>query len=116
MAYSENLADRIRHLISDYQGLEIEEKKMFGGIAFMVNNKMAIGVTKDNLMVRYVESRTEAVMSNPNAREMDFTGRPMKGFLFVDAPGYERDTDLKEWIATGVEFALTAPDKPKKKK
>ncbi len=116
MAYNETLADRIRHVLTDYHDLAIAEKKMFGGVAFMVNDKMAIGVTKDNLMVRYTESRAAEVLSNPNAREMDFTGKPMKGFLFVDAPGYERDADLKDWIATGVDFALNAPEKPKKKK
>lgn len=103
MAYNEALADRIRVVLGARGG--VEEKKMFGGIAFMYKGKMAMGIVKDDLMVRVVASKYESSLEKPHCREMDFTGRPMKGFLFVGPEGFDTDRQLEEWVGLGIEFA-----------
>lgn len=109
MAYDEALADRIRHLLGGQKSLG--ERKMFGGLAFMVNGHMAVGVNADNLMVRVgPDAHTEA-LKQPHARPMDFTGRPMKGFVFVDPPGYADDASLVAWVDRGVSFVTSLPPK-----
>lgn len=105
MAYSEDLADRIRKNIPHEELPHFAEKKMFGGIAFMYDSKMSVGVVKDDLMVRVVSSKMEKVLSDPAVREMDFTKRPMKEFIFVSADGYQSDRQLAEWIGLGIEHA-----------
>jgi TfoX/Sxy family transcriptional regulator of competence genes len=107
MPYDEGLAERIRTVLADHQG--VVEKKMFGGIAFMIRGHMSVGIVKDALMVRVGTEQHEKLLRRPHARPMDFTGRPMKGFLFVDSSGLESDTDLEEWIAHGVDYAASIP-------
>lgn len=114
MAYNEHLAERIRRAITGRH--DVEEKKMFGGLAFMVKGKMAIGIVKDDLMVRVVESKYQVALDKPHCREMDFTGKPLKGFLYVGPEGMDADRDLDAWLALGIEFAEQAPEKPKSKK
>ena len=99
MAYSEYLADRIKkHL----PGAVI--KKMMGGLIFMVNDKMCVGIDvdkhtqQDRLMVRVGKLAYEDLLSRPGAREMDFTGKPMKGFIFIYPEGFDDETDLEFWI------------------
>ncbi len=106
MAYNELLADRIRNALRTREG--VEEKKMFGGLAFMYKGKMACGIVKDDLMVRVVPSKYEVSLQKPHCREMDFTGKPMKGFLYVEPEGFDTDRQLDEWIGLGIEFAESA--------
>jgi TfoX/Sxy family transcriptional regulator of competence genes len=109
MAYDEGLAQRIRELLVQEAG--VDEKKMFGGLAFMLNGNMAVGVTQTDLMVRVGAPSYDAALAEPHARPMDFTGKPLRGFVYVDAKGYETDEDLAEWVSRGVEFVLTLPSK-----
>ena len=109
MAYDEGLAHRIQELLSEQPGLV--EKKMFGGVGFMLQGNMACGVNKEDLIVRVGPERYEEAVGRPYARPFDFTGRPMKGWVMVSAEGYETDDALKAWVQEGVEFALSLPPK-----
>lgn len=114
MAYDEGLAERLRESFAtrpDVAGEKVVEKKMFGGIAFMVQGNMCCGVSGDALMVRVGPAGHEDALAQPHARVMDFTGKPMKGFVYVDPPGLEADEDLTAWVDRGVEFALSLPAK-----
>lgn len=96
------------------RGIEAEEKRMFGGICFMVNDKMTIGISnKGYLMVRCLPEKCEQLLERDGFREMDFTGKPMKGFLFVDETGFQNDRQLADWIGIGIKFA-DAPAPAKK--
>jgi hypothetical protein len=115
MAYSEVLADRIRTVLSDRN--DVIEKKMFGGVAFMVADSMACGIVGNDLMARVGPDHYEEALSRPHARLMDFTGRPLRGFVLVGAPGIRTDRALAKWVEETVEFALSLAKqrKPKKK-
>ncbi len=108
MAYDEKLARRIRRCLAARQ--DVEEKKMFGGIALMVRGRMSCGIVGSSLMLRVDPAAAEALLGEPGARPMDFTGRPMRGFLFVDPPGISTAPSLKKWVrrATGYAEALPA--------
>lgn len=109
MAYDEGLAQRIREAI---QGApDLVEKKMFGGVGFMVRGNMACGVHKDKLIVRVGAEAHEGTMRMPHTVPFDITGRAMKGWAMVESKGFERDEDLQAWVKTGVDFALTLPPK-----
>jgi hypothetical protein len=109
MVYNEQLAERTRSLLSRRKGFS--EKRMFGGMAFLLNGNMCCGVLKDDLVVRVGPERFEAALKTPHARPMDFTGRSIKGFVFVDAKGWSRDVSLKKWVEMGVVHALSLPKK-----
>ena len=109
MAYNEELALRIRAAMGSHEG--VVERKMFGGIAFMLKGNMTVGVTGDDLMVRVGPNGLDDALSQPHARPMDFTGRPMKGFVYVDSAGTEKDESLKQWVQRGVAFAQSLPAK-----
>jgi TfoX/Sxy family transcriptional regulator of competence genes len=109
MPYDEGLAERIRGVFLDRT--DVAEKRMFGGIAFMVRGRMCVGIVKEDLMVRVGAAAHDALAQEPNARPMDFTGRPMKGFLFVSPDGFESDAELERWIARGVAHATSLPEK-----
>jgi TfoX/Sxy family transcriptional regulator of competence genes len=109
MAYDEGLAERIRSVLSD-----VTEKRMFGGLAFLVAGRMSVGIVKDELMVRIGPERYEELLAKPHARAMDFTGRPMKGFLFIAPEGFEADADLERWVEDAVSYALTVSEKPRR--
>lgn len=109
MAYDEGLAQRIREMLADEGG--VTEKRMFGGIAFLVRGNMSVGVVKDALMVRVGPHAYARLVTMPHAREMDFTGRPMKGFVYVDPAGVAADADLRRWIGHGVALARSLPAK-----
>ncbi|MBI4197725.1 MAG: TfoX/Sxy family protein [Chloroflexi bacterium] len=109
MPYSEALADRIRIVLAQRQG--VTERKMFGGIAFMVDGKMAVGVQKDDLMLRVSVEEFEQALARPYVRPMDFTGRPMAGFLYVGPGGCQVDTDLRMWVDMAVAYAQALPAK-----
>jgi TfoX/Sxy family transcriptional regulator of competence genes len=109
MAYDEELAMRVREVVSGTPGLT--EKAMFGGIAFMVRGNMAVGVSKEDLMVRVGPDEHEAALSRPHVKPFDMTGRPMKGWVVVTPGGIESEQDLRQWVDQGVEFAQSLPPK-----
>lgn len=113
MAYNERLADRTREMIARTHS-NVEEKKMFGGLCFMVNGKMCVGVESERMMVRFDPALTDELMEKDGVGPMDFTKRVMKGFAFVDAGVLKWDKQLEYWIALALEFNKTA--KPSKKK
>ena len=109
MAYDEGLAQRIREVFEGNTG--VDEKKMFGGIAFMVEGNMCVGVIGDELMVRVGPDQYQESLAQPNAREMDFTGKAMKGMVYVDGDGIDSDGGLKSWVDRGLAFVTTLPPK-----
>ncbi len=109
MAYDEGLTQRIREHLDDR--LDVIEKKMFGGAAFMLGGTMCCGVVADELMVRVGPDAYQESLALPHAREMDFTGRPMRGMLYVGVDGIDADEDLASWIDRGVGFASSLPAK-----
>jgi len=109
MAYDEKLAERIRAVLS--LGTNVREKKMFGGIAFILRGNMCCGVMNDLLMARVGPEQYEACLALPHVRPMDFTGKPRKGYVYVEPAGYKEDVDLKVWIDRCVDFVSTLPEK-----
>lgn len=109
MAYNEDLAFRVREALGDREGLM--EKKMFGGLGFMLNGNMCCGVVHDDLMVRVGADNHQDALAQPHARPMDFTGRPMKGFVYVGLQGLQENDALKQWLERGVAFAQSLPKK-----
>lgn len=110
MAYSEELAGRIRDVMADR--IDVTERKMFGGIAWLVNGHMACGTLGEDLMVRLDREDADEALREEHVRPMEFTGRPMRGFITVDAAGIEDVEDLRRWIEDGVGFAASLPPKP----
>ena len=115
MAYNEKLADMTRELIS-LTHKKVEEKKMFGGLCFMVNDKMCLGVEQERLMVRLDPAIYDEVMEREGCRPMDFTGKVMKGFVFVDADALTTRKKLEYWIKLALEYNKIAKASKKKKK
>ncbi len=110
MAYDEALADRVRAVLAHHN--DVTEQKMFGGIAFIIGGRMAAGVIRDDLMVRVGPDDHDDAVARPHARAMDFTGRPMRGFVYVAPAGVVEDEDLANWIEAGAAFAASqAPPK-----
>ncbi len=109
MAYDEGLAQRVREELDERS--DVTERRMFGGLSFLVGGNMACGVVGDRLMVRVGTEAYKDCLARPHAREMDFTGRPMKGMIFVDSPGTESDGDLAGWVDRGIAFAGSLPAK-----
>jgi hypothetical protein len=107
MAYDEGLAERIRSALDDVAG--VSEKRMFGGIAFLVKGHMGVGIVQDQLMVRVGPDTYDRVLRERHVRRMDFTGRPMRGFVYIVPSGYESDVDLKRWVDLGVSYAASLP-------
>jgi len=103
MAYNEFLADRVRMALKD-QSVYFEEKKMMGGLTFMVGGKMCVGIVKDELMARIGPEPYEEALGMPGVRQMDFTGKPMKGYVFVNALGMDSDQELEQWIKLAITF------------
>ena len=108
MAYNTKLAERIR---AQLEGIPFVEKKMFGGVGFLINGNMACGVNKADLIVRVDPAKNNAMLKIAHVRPFDVTGRPMKGWLVVEADGVKTDRQLNTWIKRGVEFASTLPPK-----
>lgn len=109
MAYDEALAHRVRERLSDNP--EISERKMFGGIAFMLSGNMAVGVSKDDLMVRIDPDDQEEALAQPGVRVFDMAGRSMKGWILVAPEATEEDSGLQTWIEAGLDFAGSLPAK-----
>lgn len=114
MAYSHELADRIRDELVPEK--DVTEREMFGGIGFMVTGNMACGVIGDELMVRVGPDLHHDALTRPHAREFDFTGRPMKGWVTVGRDGVIDDADLEMWVRLGVAHAKSLPAKKASKK
>lgn len=110
MAFDEGVAQRVREALADQH--DISERRMFGGLAFMQRGHMIVGVVKDALMARVGPDGYAAALAEPHAREMDFTGRPMKGFVHVEPAGFESDAQLQRWVRRCTAFAATLPAKP----
>ena len=109
MAYNEDLAYRIRAVLGLQDG--VTERKMFGGLAFMVHGHMICGVIGDELMVRVGPDLYDDVLALPHARPMDFTGKPMRGMIYVSEAGLEDDGELAAWVGRGLAFVGTLPPK-----
>ena len=109
MAYDEGLATRVRDVLGDQPGLA--EKKMFGGLAFLLHGNMACGVRGDDLIVRMAVEEADAALEEPGARPFDMTGRPMKGWLLVAPEGHAEDDDLRRWVDRGLAHAGSLPPK-----
>ena len=113
MAYDEKLATRIRKILTQYEA--VREIRMFGGLCFMLRGNMCCGVDKTNLMVRVGPEKYKQALTQPHARPMDITGRPLKGFVFVDKKGHKALSSLRKWVWQSVDFAVSLPPKYKKK-
>lgn len=115
MAYDENLAKRIRGVLKGKKG--IVEKKMFGGVSFLLKGNMVSGVLSDDLVVRFDPDKTEELLKRPSARPFDpfnkRPGKPMKGWILVAQKGVKTAKDLSDWVELGVDYASSLP--PKKK-
>jgi TfoX/Sxy family transcriptional regulator of competence genes len=110
MAYDEDLANRIREIISTEQG--VTEKKMFGGLAFLIGGNMSVSASgQGGLMVRVEPAQTDALLTKPHARPMVMRGREMDGWLRVDAEGVRTKRQLQPWVARGVAYARSLPPK-----
>lgn len=107
MAYDEGLAQRIRDILIDRH--DVVEKKMFGGLTFMVSGHMCCGVMSDGLMVRVGLEQYEDALAQPGAHKMDFTKRPMRGMVKVSADGFDLDEDLQNWVDRGLKFVTSLP-------
>jgi hypothetical protein len=109
MVYSKSLAARVQHVLRERRG--IVEKKMFGGVCFLLDGNMLVGVWQNSLIARVgVEAAGEA-LKQEFVREFDVTGRPMKGWVIVDPEGLDMDAELREWIERSEEFVSTLPRK-----
>jgi len=109
MAYDEALADRVRDVLAARP--DLTERKMFGGIAFMIYGNMAIGVSGEELMVRVGKDAHDEAVALPGARTFDMGARPMRGWLSVSPEGFEADSDLEAWVGRGVAYAESLPRK-----
>lgn len=109
MAYDEDLSERIRHALAERE--RVEERKMFGGLAFMLGGHMVVGVVKDELMARVGADGEDEAIDQPHARPMDFTGRPMTGFVLVSAEGVTTDDAVREWVERASAYVSTLPPK-----
>jgi hypothetical protein len=109
MAFSERLAGRVRTLVAARR--LVTEKKMFGGIAFLLAGKMCVGVHGDDLIVRLAPEDTDKALSEPYAKVFDLTGRPMKGWLLVGSRGTAADASLNTWVLRAVRYAESLPAK-----
>ncbi len=109
MPYDERLAQRVRDALARRR--RVTEKKMFGGLSFLINGNMACGIVGGELMVRVGPTRYEEALSKRHAREMDFTGRPLNGYVYVARAGLRTADSLGAWVGQGVTFARTLPPK-----
>lgn len=107
MAFDQGLAERIRYLMRDRRA--VEEKKMFGGLCFLIRGHMFCGIVGDRLMVRVGPEKYAAYLKEEHVREMDFTGKPMKGFVYVDPEGVDLDEDLDRWVERCLRYASSLP-------
>jgi TfoX/Sxy family transcriptional regulator of competence genes len=111
MAFDESLAARIRDALARKRG--VEEKKMFGGVGFLLNGNMLVGVWKDSLIVRLGPDNHDDALLEPHVREFDITGRVMRGWVLIEPDGIEGDDQLKDWIERAMKLVKALPQKEK---
>lgn len=117
MSYDNNLASRVRAYLSEKEGFNVEEKAMFGGLAFLVNDKMCINVGEDQLMCRFDPERTEELAEKPGFIPMVMNGKHLKGYCYVDPVGYKSNKDFEYWINLCLDYNDRAvPAKKRSKK
>jgi TfoX/Sxy family transcriptional regulator of competence genes len=109
MAYSESLAARVREVFGRRRG--VTEKKMFGGVGFLLHGNMCVGVWKTSLIARLGPEQAEAALEESHVVEFDITGRPMKGWVMIEPDGLESDQQVRDWVDKSVEFVSTLPRK-----
>ena len=109
MAFDEGLAERVRDALREQR--EISERRMFCGLAFMYRGHMFVGILGDTLMARVGPDQTSDALRRPGARKMDFTGKPMKGYVFVSPDAVESDSALERWVAQCLAYAGSLPPK-----
>lgn len=112
MTFDAGLAQRVRNVLGDHPG--ITERRMFGGLAFLVDGKMFVGIQDAVLMARVGTERHDDALAMPHVRAMDFTGRPMKGYVYIDPPAIATDKDLAAWVGWCVDHARRLPAKKAK--
>ncbi len=112
MAYDENLAQRVREILAGSKG--VTEKKMFGGLCFLLNGNMMGGVLKDDLIVKFDKADHEKILAQKHVRPFDFSGRPMAGIAYVGSAGVKARKDLARWVEMGKAHAAGLPKKKKK--
>lgn len=110
MPYDRNLAERLRKILEKQSEL-LDEKKMFGGIGYLLHGNMACGVYKDDLIVRVGADQHEAVLKEAHTKVFDITGRAMKGWIMVDPGGLSSELDLERWVQKGIDYASSLPPK-----
>jgi TfoX/Sxy family transcriptional regulator of competence genes len=115
MAYDEFLADRVRRRLNEQKAL-FEEKKMMGGLCFMVDDKMCVGIVQGKLMARIGLEVYPLALKKKGCSQMDFTGKPMKGYVFVDPSGIDSDDELSYWVDLCLQFNPFAKSSKKKRK
>ena len=109
MAFDEALADRVRQLVSSTPGLS--EKRMFGGLAFLINGNMSLGVHASELIVRVDPTETDSALARPGVRIFDLSGKPMRGWLLVSSSALSGEKALASWVASGLKYARSLPAK-----
>jgi TfoX/Sxy family transcriptional regulator of competence genes len=109
VAYDERLASRVREILAE--GGDADERKMFGGLAFMVNGHMCCGIREGDLMLRLGPDQAEKALDEPDVRPMDFTGRPLKGYVYVAGSGVATEAELRRWLQLARDFIATLPPK-----
>jgi TfoX/Sxy family transcriptional regulator of competence genes len=109
MAYDEDIANLVREALASQS--DVTERKMFGGLAFMVGGHMCCGVLGEELMVRVGPEQYEAALALPHARPMDFTGKTMRGMIYVDAVGARNADELTAWVGRGLTYVTSLPPK-----
>ena len=114
MAYNEELADRVRVVLADRT--DVEEKKMFGGLTFMVAGQMCCGVLKDDLVVRIEPGEFDTLVGQPRVRPFDFSGRPMQGMVYVENGALADPKVLQTWVQRGTDYVTAHPATAKGRK
>ncbi|MBS1635778.1 MAG: TfoX/Sxy family protein [Bacteroidetes bacterium] len=114
MAFNESLSDRIREALAHLE--DVEEKHMFGGVCYMVNGKMCVGVVKDEMMCRIDPGLSESLFEKTGCRPMDFTGKRMKGYVFVGPEGMRNQKEFNNWIKLCLDFNASAKASKKRQK
>jgi TfoX/Sxy family transcriptional regulator of competence genes len=109
MSYDHGLAQRVREIIGQRPG--VSERAMFGGLAFLVDGKMFVGISGSSLLARVGAERYDDALALPHVRQMDFTGRPMRGYVYVDPAGLANDRDVQAWVTWCVEYVARLPAK-----
>ena len=109
MAYNQDVAERVRKVIARRKG--VYERKMFGGLAFLMNGNMCCGVIDNNVVLRLGKDRAEKALRERHTREMDFTGTPLASMVYLRPAGYKTEEELRAWVKRAVDFTRTLPAK-----